>query len=68
MKCRTCGGTILPPTRGGVPRGSCHCTDTRCRSCGRGLKDAGFWEPVDGVLSETQGHGPFCSRECGADE
>jgi len=23
--CMRCRGTILPPTRGGVPRGSCHC-------------------------------------------
>lgn len=24
-RCPTCDGTVLPPTRGGVPRGSCHC-------------------------------------------
>jgi len=23
--CETCGGTILAPTRGGVPRGTCSC-------------------------------------------
>jgi len=24
--CERCGGTILPPTIGGVPRGTCHCS------------------------------------------
>lgn len=23
--CARCGGTVLAPTRGGVPRGTCHC-------------------------------------------
>jgi hypothetical protein len=23
--CGTCGGTVLPPTLNGVPRGTCHC-------------------------------------------
>lgn len=31
MPCLTCGGTILPPTIGGVPRGSCRCHITRRR-------------------------------------
>lgn len=25
LNCAECGGTILPPTIGGVPRGTCHC-------------------------------------------
>lgn len=29
--CPDCQGTILSPTRGGVPRGSCHCPTNRSR-------------------------------------
>ena len=29
--CETCGGTILPPTIGGVARGSCHCSTAPAR-------------------------------------
>ncbi len=29
--CPACGGTVLLPTRGGVPRGSCHCPTNRSR-------------------------------------
>ncbi len=30
--CPACGGTILSPTRGGVPRGTCHCPGNLTRS------------------------------------